>query len=338
MPTIQREQGIPAHEAGKLRSLFDASLCPMEYGLGGDKSRLSVISYSRVRLWGIDVIRDQGIGQRAGIRKHGHIQAHYSDDFLICLPHKADVTLAQSGIQSRFSVGSFSLLSTARPFSALIAAEHAQAAFSHTIVRVPGARLRSRVARIDDCCGQPLAIRPGVGRIMTSLFDLALAEGGLLSDDEAHHFSEALLDTIADAALAAPELATSRQQTLPSARERLRERARHFILSHLSDPDLDADDVARHCGVSVRYLRAAFADMHCSLGTFVREARLQECRNALMNPQLADRSVMDIAMSWGFNDAAWFSRAYRRQFGVSPSEDRRSSLQDKSPAIQHKTK
>ena len=323
MTDMLHEQGIAAREAGRLRNLFDANLCPMEYALGRDKSLLSVTRFARVNLRGIDVIRDEGLGWRTGIRKPSHIRTQHSDDFLICLPHHAEVTLAQSGRQSCFTSGSFSLLSTAQPFSALIAAPNPQAVFSHTIVRVPGSRLRSRVARIDDCCGTPLAIRPGVGRIMSSLFDLALAEGGMLSDDEAHHFSEALLDTIADAALAAPELVTARQKALPSARERLRKHAQQFILSHLSDPDLDANDIARHCGVSVRYLRTAFADMHCSLGAFVREARLLECRNALMNPQLADRSVMDIAMSWGFNDAAWFSRAYRRQFNVSPSEDRR---------------
>lgn len=322
MRVMHDEQGIPAREAGRLQRLFDASLCPMEYGLGRDKSLLSVTRFARVNLRGIDVIRDEGLGQRAGIRKPCHVEAHRSDDFLVCVPHQAQVTLTQVGRQSCFTPGSFSLLSTARPFSAIIAAAHPHALFSHTIVRVAGPRLRSRVARIDDCCGQPLAIRPGVGRIMASLFELALAEGGALSDDEAQHFGDALLDAIADAALAAPELADMRCSTPPSSRQRLREQACHFILSRLSDPELHADDVAQHCGVSVRYLRAAFADADTSLGAFVREARLQECRRALRDPGLADRSVTAIAMSWGFNDAAWFSRAYRRQFGIAPSQER----------------
>lgn len=326
MPAMLDEHEIPAREAGRLQRLFDASLCPMEYGLGHDKSQLSVTRFARVNLRGIDVIRDEGLGQRTGIRKPSHIDRQYADDFLICLPHRAEVTLAQSGTESRFSTGSFSLLSTARPFSALIAAPHARAAFSHTIVRVPGPRLRARVTHIDDYCGWPLAIRPGVGRIMASLFDLALAEGSALADGEAHHFGERLLDTIADAMQAAPEFATERRLSPPSARMRLHECACHFIFSNLSDPDLDAAAIAQHCGVSMRYLRAAFADTRSSVGSFVREARLQQCRDALRNPRLADRSVMEIAMRWGFNDAAWFSRAYRRRFGISPSEERRTAL------------
>jgi AraC-like DNA-binding protein len=332
MPDMLDEQGIPAREAGRLRSLFDANLCPMEYNLGRDKSLLSVTRFARVNLRGIDVIRDEGLGRRTAIRKPSHIRTQHSDDFLICLPHRAEVTLAQSGRQACVAPGSFSLLSTARPFSALITAANPQALFSHTIVRVPGPRLRSRVASIDACCSTPLTIRPGVGRIMTSLFDLAQAEGGLLSDDEARHFGDALLDTIADAALAAPELSSAQRPAPPSSHQRLREQAGHFILAHLSDPDLCADDVAQHCAVSVRYLRATFSSAQTSFGAFVRETRLQECRSALLNPELADGSVMNIAMSWGFNDAAWFSRAYRRQFGTSPSEDRRCalrSLQDK---------
>ena len=325
MPAIiQRAQEIPAHETGRLRELFDAALCAMEYGLGRDKSQLSVTSFAAVHLRGVDVIRDQGIGQRAGIRTPSHIEAHHADDFLICLPREAQVTLAQSGIRSQFGAGSFALLSTARPFSALITATQPRAAFSHTIIRIPGPRLRSRVPHIDGCCGRPLLIRPGAGRIMATLFDLALAEGSALSDSEAAHFSESLLDHIADATLGAPELVMELRAGV-SAQARLHEKACQFIRSRLSDPDLNAEQVARHCGVSTRCLRAAFATAASGFGTFVRETRLQECRKALREPRLAGRSIMDVAMLWGFNDAAWFSRAYRRQFGIPPSAERRAA-------------
>lgn len=323
MPAMFCEQGIAAREAMRLRSLFDASLCPMEYGLGRDETQLSVTSFAHVRLPGVDVMHDQGIGQRAGIRRPSHIRTHYADDFLLCLPHRAAVTLSQRHAAAHFGAGSFALLSTAQPFSARIAAERNEAAFSHTIVRVPGPRLRSRVPDIDDCCGTPMAIRAGVGRIMVSMFELALQEGGALSEEEARRFSDALIDAIAATMLAAPELAAARSACAMNARERLHRRACDAVRARLSDPELDADDIARQCGVSVRYLRAAFAERGESFGSFLRQTRLRECRNALRDPALATHSIIEIAMRWGFNDAAYFSRAYRREFGLPPSEERR---------------
>ena len=39
-------------------------------------------------------------------------------------------------------------------------------------------------------------------------------------------------------------------------------------------------------------------------------------------PALHHRSVSDIAFSWGFNDAAHFSRAFKERFRVTPKEFR----------------
>jgi AraC-like DNA-binding protein len=294
----------------------------MEYGLGEDKTRLSVTSYGSVKLWGVDVIRDEGIGYREGRRKPCHIQAHPADDFLLCLPLTAQVRLEQAGVQTHFAAGSFAFLSTARPFSAIIHAEHPHAAFAHAIVRISAPLLRQRVARIDEYCGRPIAIRPGAGRIMKSLLELALQEGAALSDMQARRFSATLIDAIADAVLAAPEVNCLQTPTAQSAKLRLLDQAQHFVLANLSNPDLDADAIAKHCKVSVRYLRAAFAASPQTIGSFIREARLQQCRAALQNPALAGRSIMSVAMTWGFSDAAYFSRAYRTLFGLAPSAER----------------
>jgi len=37
--------------------------------------------------------------------------------------------------------------------------------------------------------------------------------------------------------------------------------------------------------------------------------------------------VTEIAFRWGFKDSAHFSRAFKREFGISPSEVRRVALQ-----------
>ncbi len=56
------------------------------------------------------------------------------------------------------------------------------------------------------------------------------------------------------------------------------------------------------------------------LSRHILQLRLDACRRDLADPRLAMRSVSEIAYSWGFNDAAHFSRRFRERHGLSPTE------------------
>lgn len=62
------------------------------------------------------------------------------------------------------------------------------------------------------------------------------------------------------------------------------------------------------------------------LSRLIWKMRLDACRRDLADPRLRDRSVSDIAFSWGFNNAAHFSRSFRDEYGVSPREWREASV------------
>ena len=49
----------------------------------------------------------------------------------------------------------------------------------------------------------------------------------------------------------------------------------------------------------------------------IRDARLERCRRDLADPRLADRTILDIALSSGFTSAAHFSRAFRAHYDVA---------------------
>jgi AraC-like DNA-binding protein len=131
-----------------------------------------------------------------------------------------------------------------------------------------------------------------------------------------------LLDAIANVAT---EIAGPPARRL-TAHDRVREDAIFYIERHLSNPDLCDREIARHCKVSMRYLQASFAAAATTVVGFIREARLTQCRADLLNPALRDRTIFETALSWGFSDAPYFSRAYKAHFGVSPSADRNRNL------------
>lgn len=94
------------------------------------------------------------------------------------------------------------------------------------------------------------------------------------------------------------------------------------IETRLSDPDLSLEHVARLNGVSTRYLQKLFAEQGETFRGYRRKRRLERSRADLVSPLYVNLSITEICFRWGFNDAAHFSRAFRKAFGQSPRDYR----------------
>lgn len=97
------------------------------------------------------------------------------------------------------------------------------------------------------------------------------------------------------------------------------ERIVEYLEAHLLDPGLTPVAIAEAHFISTRYLQEIFQMHGMTVTSWIRHRRLEQCRQALREPRNAGKSVSAIAAEWGFADAAYFSRAFRREFGVSPS-------------------
>ncbi len=78
--------------------------------------------------------------------------------------------------------------------------------------------------------------------------------------------------------------------------------------------------------LSVRTLHKLFADEPETVARRITRRRLERAAADLADPRLVGRTVTWIAFSWGFRDAAHFSRAFRQRFGRSPVEHRARAL------------
>jgi len=78
--------------------------------------------------------------------------------------------------------------------------------------------------------------------------------------------------------------------------------------------------ISQYIGLSPRYLNSLFAEESTSLMRYVWQRRLTQCRKDLVNPVCTGQRLHQIAFRWGFNNAAHFSRAFKQQFGVTPSD------------------
>ncbi|WP_055587482.1 helix-turn-helix domain-containing protein [Streptacidiphilus griseoplanus] len=101
-------------------------------------------------------------------------------------------------------------------------------------------------------------------------------------------------------------------------RPSLRAAARNCADARLTDPDLSPAEIAKALSVSVRTLHRAFSEADESLMAYVRRRRLERARQELAT--LGGRYTLSaVAARWHFADASHFSRAFKRQFGETPS-------------------
>ncbi len=100
------------------------------------------------------------------------------------------------------------------------------------------------------------------------------------------------------------------------------DRMMRFAEARLGDPALDVSAVARAFGCSVRTVQSDFTRAGSTFSEWLRAARLDRAREALLDPLGGGASVAAIARRNGFADVGTFHRAYRNRFGRTPRSDR----------------
>jgi len=107
--------------------------------------------------------------------------------------------------------------------------------------------------------------------------------------------------------------------------ETLDTRILEYLRLHLADADLTAARIAAVHGISERHLYTVLTRHGISLRSWLREQRLAAAARTLTGPGNRHLTIAAVAHRWGFADHAHFTREFRRRYGATPSEWRRSS-------------
>ena len=101
-------------------------------------------------------------------------------------------------------------------------------------------------------------------------------------------------------------------------------KAIEVIDNHLAEEEYNVEDFAESLNMSVSQInRKLNALVDQPAGTFIRSVRLQRAAELLNQ---TERRISEISFQVGFNDQAYFSRAFKKQFGKSPSAFRKLSI------------
>jgi AraC-like DNA-binding protein len=97
------------------------------------------------------------------------------------------------------------------------------------------------------------------------------------------------------------------------------------ILHSLNRHELSLAGLAARHGVTPRHVQLLFESDGTTFSRFLLDQRLARAHRMLSNPLLAERTISTIAYEAGFGDLSHFNRAFRRQYGETPSDVRARS-------------
>ena len=111
----------------------------------------------------------------------------------------------------------------------------------------------------------------------------------------------------------------SRSTRVPDYAARIDD-VKRYIGGHIDEP-LYRRTLAAVAGFSVPHLHRIFADqMGESVAAYVRRMRLERAGRKL---RMGAVSISEVALAAGYDTHAAFGKAFKQQFGLSPSEFRR---------------
>lgn len=224
-------------------------------------------------------------------------------------------TVEQDGRTAALRPGDMVLYDTDRPYRL----EFPQEA-RLLVLMLPGAGLELPRRAVGTATATRLPGDVGVGALTADFLGGLADRMHVLTGRSAGHLGRSAVDLVG--ALLTERAEEGAGEDAAGGTETLRTAARAFVEDHLADPELGPPMVAAHLFLSVRRLHEIFQDEEHTLSAWIRHRRLQQCRRALLDPAHAHRPVSRIGAAWGFPDAAHFSRVFKQEFGLSPSQFR----------------
>ena len=105
---------------------------------------------------------------------------------------------------------------------------------------------------------------------------------------------------------------------------------KQYILEHIDEP-LNREVLAAVAGFSVPHFHRIFTAFEGeNIANFVRQVRMERAGRKL---RMGAVDITEVALAAGYDTHASFSKAFKKQFGISPSEFRQLDCQTASQIL-----
>ncbi len=185
-------------------------------------------------------------------------------------------------------------------------------------VRVPRMALGHRLIGAGGLAGGRLEVERGLAGVLSGLLAGISTRLADLTQDDLRPIEGALTEFLAAILADQPGGETAQGASQIS-------RVSQIVEALLPEADLTLKKLAEASGLAPRTLQKLLAAAGQTFAGYVRDRRLERCRADLASPLAAGQTIGEIAALWGFSDPAYFSRAFRNAYGLSPRAYRRSA-------------
>jgi AraC-like DNA-binding protein len=262
---------------------------------------------------GLDVIELESEGHLVA-RRREDIARISSDTYYVYCQLADSAWFSQSGRELVAEAGDVVIADPNIPFLT-----STSGSFNFRIWRMPRRMLDPLRVNGDHLLMTHLPRSNAVGSVISCYLAALASHAGQMDAIAEEYIADNVGRLVAIALGIAPEMRGQGREALRNARFA---RVLGYIDRHLAEPDLTPGTVAAKFGMSVRALHLLFELKGVSFGQFVQRRRLEEIKSLLANPCAADRSVAEIAFTWGFNELSTFYRAFHTAYGVRPGSIR----------------
>lgn len=235
-----------------------------------------------------------------------------SERWKVLLQISGHSVLQQDGREVRLLAGDWTLYRSASPFS-LSNLERCE----QRILMLPRTELWGGTLDVEELAVRRFGSVGASSRHLVSLLDSAFDTAVALGEAAAVELAAAAIHL---ARLALLESAGIGLHALRS--DVIRMRVCDYIERNLHDPALSLPSIAAALSCSTRYLHKVFASSDETIAQHILHRRLEKCAAALRVPE-GHTSIAEVAYSWGFKSLSYFSKAFSRRYGKTPTEYRR---------------
>jgi AraC-like DNA-binding protein len=242
-----------------------------------------------------------------------HVSRSGEDYCLVQLQQAGKGVVCQDGRIAVVNPGDFVVYDCTRPYELMFDDEE-----HHVLVlRLPRSHLEQHVAGLEELTATTVSGDGAAGHLLLSMVGTLRNQADRLHPASAQGVSDAITQMIAAGLRSLPQANSSRPSNLHAYHLT---RIKAYVKERLRDPGLSVASVAQAAGLSPDHLARLFRSEPLPLSRLIWRWRLEACQRDLVDPRLANCSVSEIAFSWGFNEAAHFSRSFKEQYGLSPRE------------------
>ncbi len=261
---------------------------------------------------GLVSLVDMKASSHRSYRLRENIQKDDKKEWLVLFQDEGICGVEQDGHYLTAKKGDILICDTTRPYTVNLS-EH----FSHQILVVPYALL-GPVSKLSREIGSSVfSTDQGAGYLLKTLFY------DLLNQDNASELVSSLpiCESLVSLLYATIHNGNMSDQLLPNQLGKYHlSRIRAFVLEHLTEDDLNIEQISRAVNLSARHIHFLFRERSMGVMEWVWHERVKLARHMLISSEYIRRSISEVAFACGFKTLAHFSRLFKKYYDMSPKE------------------